>query len=299
VRNVIQLLSTLIITVSALQTQAATMGFDSLAGTLPDSIENKGHPYLVSGDIAIAPGQTTVIGPGVVFLFKNFTTFHVHGTLLSRGTQDKPVVFTSENDTTYNRQSVLAAAAYDWNGITVYENGNGSKLQFCHVKYSLFGINSLTKFITLESCMFVQNGKTDFVIEGKKQEPILSPYSFGVVHIDSAYMRTQGALTGAGTAQQNTGMRLAVRVTGGTLFLAGTGVAIWQVSQYRDSKTAFDKFSALARDTSGTTPGTGISGITAQWNTLRNNKNNNLIGTIIGAVLAIIGLTGFTMSFTF
>jgi hypothetical protein len=174
---------------SAMPAEADTTqggAFDTLTGQLRESLKKKERPYLVIGDIEVPPGATVVIEPGTIFLFKNFTTLHIHGTLLSRGTKEQPIVFSSENDTAYNRHSSLTPAAYDWNGITVYENGNGTSFRHCNIKYSLYGINSLTKSISVETCSFIQIGKVELTIEGSKYENLTSDFVFNASAPDTS-----------------------------------------------------------------------------------------------------------------
>jgi hypothetical protein len=61
--------------------------------------ENKGGPYVITGDFVIAKGATFTLNPGVVIKLRGKkTNLIVKGKLVSKGTKDKPVIITSFND---------------------------------------------------------------------------------------------------------------------------------------------------------------------------------------------------------
>ncbi len=61
--------------------------------------------YTVSGNITVLPSDTLTIQPGATVKVINNSAFYVQGTILSGGTKDKPVVFTT-----------LTQKAGDWGG---------------------------------------------------------------------------------------------------------------------------------------------------------------------------------------
>ncbi|MBN1982268.1 MAG: hypothetical protein JW795_12110 [Chitinivibrionales bacterium] len=152
--------------------------FVQLSGRLPTVIANIKKPYLVTSQVEVPRGQKTSVEKGVVFLFKNFSGITINGTFQVMGTKDQPVIFTSENDSLFNPIATLEPAPYDWDGITVNMSDSVSVFDNCVVKYSLFGIHSLTKTIVLRYCNFSQNGKNDFSIDGKEQDKITENYSY-------------------------------------------------------------------------------------------------------------------------
>lgn len=61
--------------------------------------ENKGAPYVVIGDITVAKTATITIKPGVIIKLKGKDTdFIIKGKLVSKGTKENPVIFTSLKD---------------------------------------------------------------------------------------------------------------------------------------------------------------------------------------------------------
>ncbi len=152
--------------------------FETLVGDLPKAIIAEKGPYLVTSDIYVPAGRTVTVAAGTVFLFKNFTGLHVQGTLLARGTADRPVVFTSENDKRFNPGASLIPNPYDWNGMFIHDDAIGTDLQHIEVAYSVYGINSLTKFIRIVGGVFRDNGRANLTIEGQAQAVTAEPYSY-------------------------------------------------------------------------------------------------------------------------
>jgi len=153
---------------AATQTVKASITvYDSIAGPLPDSVKAHGRPYLVVGDIEVPVNKSVTIEAGTVFLFKNFTGIHVQGKLIAKGTKERPIVFTSENDRSVNPATSLYPNPYDWNGVYIHSSGLGATLSFCNVFYSVYGIISETKFIRLDPVSLRFNGKSNLMIEGK------------------------------------------------------------------------------------------------------------------------------------
>jgi hypothetical protein len=285
--------------------RAKSAPFDTLSGPLPDSVVKKDRPYLVAGDIEVPLGSVVVIQPGTALCFKNFTTLHVHGSLLARGTKEQPIFFTSENDTAYNPHSAIAPAAYDWNGITVYENGNGSTFKNCNVRYSLYGINSLTKFIAVDSCVFLQNGRSDLVIEGKKFENITPSFSYGTAPPDTSLRHNATALPAKETTaeaaiplipatQEHHTRRIVLRYSGASVLCAGAALGIWQSVQYRDSKRAFDNI-----NDPGSAANLKNPDILQEWDKAKDKKDHDFLGMVAGAAVALAGLVGVSLSFVF
>ena len=269
-----------------------TLDFESLGGNLPKVVENRGIPYLVASDIYVPSGKSVRIEPGVILLFKNFTGMHVEGKIIAEGTQDKPIVFSSEFDKTYNPSSALHANPYDWNGITVHESGIGSSFSFARVMYSVVGINSLTKYIKLDKMHFSNNGRSDLVIEGKS--PVVSAQSFTyALTVDDA--RKDGIpvkiLMDPGAKK-----RIIFRYSGLSLFAAGCATVIWSAAQLDQDQA---RLSALSSRDGTDENGNLIKNDGKDWESAHSEKNADIGGAVIGSVLAVLGGVGFGFSFTF
>lgn len=139
----------------------------------------KNNPYIISSSIIIKGTKPTIIKAGCIFLFKPFTELDIQGPILIEGTQDSPVVFTSINDF-YNEKSQVFPNIFDWNGILIRDNINGSVLlKNFIVSYSVYGIKSSTANIVIEKGLFKNNGQFHFTIKDKIENVLENtPYSY-------------------------------------------------------------------------------------------------------------------------
>ena len=270
------------------QAKDSLAGFDTLAGDLPGVVVAKTKPYLVAGDIYVPQGKTVIIEAGAVFLFKNFTGLHVSGVLLARGLKDKPVVFTSENDREYNRSSSVDPAPFDWNGIYIHEDGVGSQLAYCAVMYAVEGLTSQTKFIRLNPCLFLHNGRANCTIEGKIQTVTDQPFEYALLVSDPSL---KGIPITVLKDPQKTS-RTVIRLSGSAAGALGVIMGIVWGSKLSASSATFSNMSRTEPDNLAHNSG-------AAWDIARMNKNRDFANLITGCVVAVIGTIGIGWSFTF
>ncbi|HUI92793.1 MAG TPA: hypothetical protein VLX68_11150 [Chitinivibrionales bacterium] len=270
------------------KTAAQPVSFDTIAGPLPAVIKAKKNPYLVVGDIEVPVNKSVTVEPGVVFLFKNFTGMHVLGKLTVQGTRESPVIFTTENDRAVNPGTALYPNPYDWNGVYIHADAVGTSMEYCKVRYSVYGIVSETKFIKLDPVLFSFNGKTNLVIEGKEQPVTDKPYSYMLTTTD---VGKQGVpvkiLADPAAPARNT-----LRYTGLVVAMAATVGAIYYGTQWNNAQTqlhamSVDNPSVLRWSNEG------------DWFSLRDRRTSNMYYTAAGGVIALIGYVGFFWSFTF
>jgi len=261
---------------------------DTISGALPKVVVASKGPYVVVADIWVPQGKTVIIEPGAVFLFHSFAGLKVQGTLLARGSADRPIVFTSINDRTYNPSSVLDPAPYDWNGIYIHEEGTGSNLGYCAVTYSVYGIISLTRFVRIAPCVFGSNGRANLTIEGTEHQVGEGPYEYSLTVQD---VQSQGVpltiLRDPVATRRN-----AVRYGSVALFAGGVVCAAVATTSYAGSK---DRFDAL----SGTDPDNLAGNSGAAWETARGDVVGSLAFMIVGYTLSLAGAAGFSWTFTF
>jgi hypothetical protein len=268
----------------------STPAWDTLAGELPELVINNGKPYFVAADIIVPPGKTVVIEPGTILLFHTFTGLQVHGVLLARGSEEAPILFSSENDAAQGGLASPDPAPYDWNGITLYENALGTTFSHCSVTYSLFGINSLCDQVFLKNCRFNHNGKSDFTAMGERQNVGESPFSWGeqaeeaqpavvAASVDTVHSRTVG---------RKVGLRI---VCIGLLGVGAAGGAL-EYSNYRASRARFDALNATDNRENLKNPS-----IIEEWNAAQKALSRDRGLMIGGVALAALGAIGFGISF--
>lgn len=264
------------------------VAFDTLGGNLPSVVLAKDRPYLVVSDIYVPQGKQVGIGAGVVLLFKNFTSLHVMGALSARGSKEKPVVFTSVNDTAYNPASTVAPAPFDWNGIYIHEDGIGSELAFCTVLYSVEGIVAKTRFIRLDPCLLLHNGRANLTIEGEERKVTDQPYYYSLAVNDPSLKGVPLAVLRDPRAP----LRNSLRYSGLGVAASGLVVGIVYASRYGASLGRFRSLSST--DTANLLDNSG-----AAWGRARATKNGDLAGMLVFLGLTALGAAGLGWSFTF
>ncbi len=127
------------------------------------------NPYTVDDDLFVPEEKKAVIPAGVVFLFQPYTGIIVKGSLSIEGTSDRPVVFTSINNSKYNPQSGQLPNPFDWNGLLITKESSKVIMKNFHLNYSVYGIKSQNPNIVIENGLFWQNGQFHFTINDKIQ----------------------------------------------------------------------------------------------------------------------------------
>ncbi len=249
---------------------------DTLAGPLPATIPNAGGPYLVVSDVSVTPGEVVTIEPGVALLFADFTALQVHGTLLARGAEDAPIVFTSDNDRRYLSEVESDAAPYDWNGITVMAGSGGSVFEHCEIGYSLYGVNSLTPQVRIVDCSFHANGKADFGIDGTQRKVGEEPFTYDVARPGF---------------EEPSKRRPALAISSGVVLAAGLAVGVWRTVEFSGSSKRFSELNEV-------TEADLMSYNSAQeWDEAREQRTVDLATLIAGYGLALLGGVGLVISF--
>jgi hypothetical protein len=265
---------------------------DTLAGDLPRVIEGRDAPYLVTSDIYVPSGKAVTIKPGTIILFKNFTELHIEGRLLVEGTGNRPVVFSSELDKLYNPGATLKANPYDWNGIFIHEGGLGSSLKHCIVSYTVYGINSLTRYIRIEQVTFRNNGRTDLTIEGKQHQVSDKPYSYALTINDAKKDGVPVAILMDPLAKKRSFLRYGgFSLVAGGLTMGAWGLVLLSHDQQKveelSDKNVIDENSTL------------VAKLSHDRATAVNDRNRDRWMAGISFLLASAGSTGVVWSFLF
>ncbi|WP_337865263.1 right-handed parallel beta-helix repeat-containing protein [Ignavibacterium sp.] len=98
--------------------------FTEIGGRISGKLTKLDSPYLVKEDITIEITDTLFIEPDVELYFDDGKKLIVKGTLISKGTRYRPILFTA-----YNK---------DWEGIKFIYSSNNSIIQFCIIEKIVF-----------------------------------------------------------------------------------------------------------------------------------------------------------------
>ncbi len=270
------------------QSTADSVAFDTIAGDLPARLAPKTYPYFVAGDIYVPQGKTVEIAAGTVLCFKNFTGLHVQGTLIAKGIKNSPIVFTSEHDKDYHKQSPVDPAPYDWNGIYIHEDAIGTRLSYCAVMYSVDGINSLTKFFQLSPCVFLHNGRANLTIQGAQYQVTDDPYEYSLTLKDAA--AASPPITELKDPLAPT--RNTLRYSGAAMAAIGFFAAVVTGTQFASSQQNFSALSSMSPDNLA-------QGSSAAWEAARNKKNTDFADFIASCAVAGVGAVGICWSLKF
>jgi hypothetical protein len=265
---------------------------DTLAGNLPRLIEARDEPYLVTSDIYVPSGKTVTIKPGTIVLFKNFTEFHIEGRLIAEGTENRPIVFSSELDQAYNSGATLKANPYDWNGVFIHEGGLGSSLKNCSVCYTVYGINSLTRYIRVERVTFRNNGRTDLTIEGKQHQVSDKPYSYALTINDAKKDGVPVEILMDPQAKRRT----ILRYGGFSLVAGGLTMGVWSLVLLNHDQQSLDTLSKkVVIDQNSPI----VAKLKRDWEKARDDRNRDRWMAGISFLLASAGSAGVVWSFLF
>lgn len=268
----------------------AAATFTELSGDLPPVVTSDKSPYLVVADIFVPSGKSVRIEPGTVFLFNNFTGLQVQGVLTARGSIMQPIVFTSRNDRSYSSEDSLNPTPYDWNGVYIQRDGMGTSLEHFKVCYAVKGIVSETKFINISDGLFIENGRSQCIIEGVEQQVVSGkPFSHSVSVKDATVDGVPVRILRDPLARK----RNIARFGGLTLLVGGVALGGISGARFRESQP---EFTALqSRDSSNTVRENGD----ALWQEAKIRRDRDRAGLVTGAVLALIGSIGLFWTFTF
>jgi hypothetical protein len=163
--TMIRLLGILIIAAAA-----ALEGQTVISGDLSRfALDSANNPFVVDTSVEVPANKNVIIGEGCVFLFLPFTGLNIYGSLTVNGTQAHPVIFTTINDSLYNRQSKQIPNPFDWNGLFISSTSVSSVLKNFTLTYSTYGIKSQRDDIAIADAAFKYNGQFHFTINDKIQ----------------------------------------------------------------------------------------------------------------------------------
>jgi len=115
-------------------------------------------PFVVSKNVTVCTGATLTIEPGVEVKFGGPFSLIVNGTLVARGTEEKPIKFTSNKET---------LEPGDWG--TILFNGIGqtpSILENCLIEYGTDGVTVKGGTLTIQKSVIQYNFRSGIILLG-------------------------------------------------------------------------------------------------------------------------------------
>ncbi|MEJ2195918.1 MAG: T9SS type A sorting domain-containing protein, partial [Ignavibacteriaceae bacterium] len=97
-------------------------------------------PYIIAGNISVADGETLTLNPGVELRFNGDYVFEVNGALVADGTEQFPIIFTSNKEN---------PAPGDWRSLSFFNCDPGTLLDYCVIIYG--GSNTAALNLSLSS----------------------------------------------------------------------------------------------------------------------------------------------------
>ncbi len=270
--------------------------FTPLSGELPPLLKAENSPYIVEADIYVSPGATVTIENGVVILFSNFTGLHIQGTLYVNGTRDKPIIFTSINDTLFNSDVSTNAAPYDWNGIDIYENAIGTNFKYCVLQYSVYGIRSQTEHFHINNIRFLQNGKSNITIKGNAIDVSDAPFSYNSNISENKLVPSPVSVsknvTDTAIHKNKHMFRYLLRYSGAICALGGLAAAAFLSQEYFNAQDNYKNISQVNNH--------NMQNYTSKdWENARNRYRQASMIEGICCSIGTLGLITFGVSFTF
>lgn len=135
-------------------------GLLELSGDI-DGILGRGLMYLVTDDVNVPEGQELIVEPGaLIFVDSNDGDdpyqFVVNGTLLARGDQENPILFTSLDETSNG----------SWQGLIL---SNNAWLEFCEISRARTGVRAESGNIIINNCHIYDCNEYGIYWNGDKQ----------------------------------------------------------------------------------------------------------------------------------
>lgn len=97
-------------------------------------------PYLIYGDLTVAPQATLTLQPGTTLLFHDEAGLEVEGRLLAQGTRDNPVVMRGDR-----LDHVVGRFSFDilsgqWDGVNFTATSTGNEMRYVNMRGSTTGV---------------------------------------------------------------------------------------------------------------------------------------------------------------
>lgn len=264
--------------------------------------------YLVPHDLTVDSGKVMTIMPGSTILFKKDTKIIVKGKLVFKGNESQRILLRKLNhDLYYN--PFPPDIEIPWDGIYVHDGGE-LEARYTHICDSKYGLsaNRNASIFLLDSVLFLNNkyhnatlGSKDLSFEDNRlcfyNLAENKPEPLPMVYIDTVKL-PQYIMTPSPTVQPQTAIeaekkpsisesKVHLRVTSGSIAIIGI---IMGAGSYYINDTYYKKYDRMR------TPGVFNPEEVRRYETF---AKVGMAGTISGAALTAIGLSGLTLTLLF
>jgi hypothetical protein len=239
--------------------------------------------YLVTDDVVIKKGKTMTFMPGTMVLLKKDTRITVEGRLICQGNPMGTIMFGRLANEKYF-MPLDAGVDARWDGIFVAESGS-VEISFSSITGSKYGLenNQASGAIILDTVVFKDNKFQNLKVAGNL---ICVPEDKSIFYSSitsaprSGMKNTVGPIPSEDKKQAN--WKIPLRIGCGALALAGSALFVTELVVSGN----FQKKSDAARDSADAT---------GYYNKASDaSKVGNL-----GAILGLLGVIGFTVTFFF
>jgi hypothetical protein len=158
------------------------------------------NPHLVNDEVTVAPGVTLTIEAGATIRAADAAGITVLGDLEAPGTQDQPILFTSQTDTGWEQWRGLAFSGSAAKGTLRY-----STVRYGGVYHSLSGSGSFAEVYAY------QVGAGKLTLEHStigSAAGSSSGHTYGIQVTDSQFSMTSSTISGLGNASDDSAMRV-------------------------------------------------------------------------------------------
>lgn len=112
-------------------------------------------PIILTGTTRVAKGATLTIAAGTTIYAAEFATLTIDGTLITQGTKDQPVIFSTNEQHEANQL---------WNGL-VLNPGSHSDLHHTTIEYAAPGVTCLKNSSVISDHLTIKNTKVPVFTE--------------------------------------------------------------------------------------------------------------------------------------
>jgi hypothetical protein len=278
--------------------------FKSIKGKFSSIDTTPGIRYLIEDTLEIPTGTHINLPPGTVFLFADEKPLNIRGSLTANGTDSAPVVFSSVNDSVYNKNAEGQATLFSWAGIWVGGGSESVILRNTIIRFADRPFVSQSASIRLENVKFTNTNLDTIFINDQVFSPIRNHVFYFPPPQPPPPKKTDTGqsmpppddhqVTNDKPWWKTLKVRLAVGGTGGLALCSGAGFLIHSAIKNNEAEKKWEE-SELARQHHS-----------EQWgplgrasNEAREASKKSFQTGVITSIIGVVFMSGFGLTFVF